>query len=196
MLQQLDLDVLYFFNVTLSSSLLDVVMPFLTNSRNWIPVYALAAIFIIWKHKWRGVRVVVAVAVMVGVANLITNEIIKELIARPRPCAVDALGAHIISWIRLPDGMRYGFSMPSSHAVNNFATAMFFIIILPKRKEIIWSLFGIAFIVGITRLYLGLHYPSDTLAGMLLGIVLGYLFAKADAILEKKYFPNNESLLG
>lgn len=196
MLQQLDLDILYFFNVTLSSSLLDVVMPFLTNSRNWIPVYSLAALFLIWKHKWRGVRVVIAVAVMVGAANLITNVLIKELIARPRPCATDALGGQLIPWIRLPDGMRYGFSMPSSHAVNNFATAMFFIVILPKRKEIIWSLFSIALVVGITRVYLGLHYPSDTIAGMLFGTGLGYLFAKGDAILEKKYFPKNESLLG
>lgn len=196
MFHQLDLDVLYFFNVTLSSSLLDVLMRFLTNSRNWIPVYGLVAIFLVWKHKWRGVRVVVAVTVMVGAANLITNIFIKELIARPRPCATDALGAQIIPWIRLPDGMRHGFSMPSSHAVNNFATAMFFIVILPKRKEIIWSLFSIALIVGITRLYLGLHYPSDTLAGMLFGLGLGYLFAKGDWVLEKKYFPNNESLLG
>lgn len=196
MLQQLDLDVLYFFNVTLSSSLLDTVMPFLTNSRNWIPVYALAAVFLVWKHKWRGVRVVIAVAIMVGAVNLITNVVIKELIARPRPCATDALGNQIIPWIRLPDGMRFGFSMPSSHAVNNFATAMFFIVILPKRKEIIWSLFGIALIVGITRIYLGLHYPSDTIAGMLFGLGLGYLFARVDRVLEKKYFPNNESLLG
>ncbi len=195
MIEQLDLDVLYFFNVTLSSSLLDVVMPFLTNSRNWIPVYALAAIFLVWKYKWRGVRVVVGVAVMVGAANLITNSIIKELIARPRPCATDALGGQIIPWIRLPDGMRHGFSMPSSHAVNNFATAMFFVLIFPKRKLIIWSLFSAALIVGITRLYLGLHYPSDTLGGMLLGIGLGYCFVQGYLFLEKNYFPKNESLL-
>jgi undecaprenyl-diphosphatase len=194
MLQQIDLDVLYFFNVTLSSSLLDVVMPFLTNSRNWMPVYALAAIFLVWKHKWRGVLIVCAVAIMVGAANTITNVVVKEFIERPRPCATDAVGAHIISWIRLPDGMRFGFSMPSSHAVNNFATAMFFFILFPSRKIFLW-LFFTAGIVASTRLYLGLHYPTDTLAGALLGIGLGYVLAKGYLLLEKKYFRTDESLL-
>ena len=188
MFQQLELDILYFFNVTLSSSLLDVVMPFLTNSRNWIPVYSLASIFLVWKYKWRGVRIVFAVAIMVGVANTIPNVLVKEFIERPRPCATDAIGAQIISWIRLPDGMRFGFSMPSSHAVNNFATAMFFFVLFPSRKIFIW-LFITASIVASTRLYLGLHYPSDTLAGAALGVVLGYVFVKGYLLLESKYAP-------
>lgn len=188
MFQQLDLDILYFFNVTLSSSFLDVVVPFLTNSRNWIPVYSLASIFLVWKYKWRGVRIILAIAVMVGVANTITNVLVKEFIERPRPCAVDAMSAQIISWIRLPDGMRFGFSMPSSHAVNNFATAMFFFVLFPSRKVFIW-LFITAAIVACTRLYLGLHYPSDTLVGALFGVLLGCVFAKGYLLLESKYAP-------
>lgn len=186
MLQQLDLDILYFFNVTLSSSFLDVAMPFLTSSRNWIPVYSLAALFLVWKYKWRGVRIVFAIALMVGVANTITNVFVKELIERPRPCATDALGAQMIPWILLPDGMRFGFSMPSSHAVNNFATAMFFFVLFPTRKVFLW-LFITASIVASTRLYLGLHYPTDTLAGAILGVALGYVFAKGYTLLESKY---------
>jgi len=194
MLQQIDLDILYFFNVTLSSSFLDVAVPFLTNSRNWIPVYSLAALFLVWKYKWRGVRIVCAVAIMVGAANTITNVLVKEFIERPRPCATDAVGAYIISWIRLPDGMRFGFSMPSSHAVNNFATAMFFFILFPSRKIFLWF-FIVATIVASTRLYLGLHYPSDTLAGAIMGIGIGYVFAKGYLLLEKKYFSRDEPLL-
>jgi undecaprenyl-diphosphatase len=187
MLQQLDLDVLYFLNHTIASGFLDASMVFITNSRNWVPVYLLVSIWLVWKFRWKGFRTVLAVAVMVGVANTITNVVVKELIERSRPCAVDGFGAQIVNWIRLPDGMRHGFSMPSSHAVNNFAAAMFFYLVFPSRKSAVW-LFTIAAIVALTRPYLGLHYPSDTLAGMVFGVLLGYYFAKLYLVIEEKYF--------
>lgn len=194
MIEELDLEILYFFNVTLSSSFLDTAMTFLTNLRNWIPVYSLAAFFLVWKYKWRGVRVVLASALLVGVVNIITNVFIKEFFERSRPCATDAVGAQIVGWIRLPDGMRHGFSMPSSHAVNNFAIAIFFSIVFSTRKVMGW-VFTIALIVALTRLYLGLHYPSDILAGIIFGIALGYYFAKGYIFLEGKYFRGDELLL-
>jgi undecaprenyl-diphosphatase len=84
--------------------------------------------------------------------------------------------------------------MPSSHAVNNFAIAIFFSIVFSTRKVMGW-VFTIALIVALTRLYLGLHYPSDILAGMTFGIALGYCFAKGYIFLEGKYFRGDELLL-
>lgn len=189
MLEQAELDVLYFFNVTLSSSALDAVMSFLTNSRNWIPVYVLASLLLVWKYKRSGVLVVVTVALLVGTSNLLTNTALKEIIGRPRPCATDAFGRQIISWIRLPDGMRHGYSMPSSHAVNNFAVAAFFMFFFRKNTSLVYVLVCSAIIVSITRLYLGLHYPSDTFVGAVFGTILGVSFAKLLVFVQKKYFP-------
>jgi undecaprenyl-diphosphatase len=188
MLLNIDLDILYFFNQTLSADWLDSVMIFLTNPRSWIPVYALAAIFLVWKYKWRGVRMVVAVALLIGITNTVTNAFIKDWIGRPRPCSVDAAGKPIVEWLRLPNGERGGCSLPSSHAVNNFATAMFFLIVF-RKKSLGIILFIAAFIVSLTRIYLGLHYPSDMFAGAILGVALGYLLAKLYHIIEEKYFP-------
>jgi undecaprenyl-diphosphatase len=188
----LDENILYFFNRTLSTDWLDLAMKFVTNSRNWIPFYGLVAIGFVWRYKWEGFRIVVAAAVLIGLANMLTNVLLKEIFMRPRPCAEVAPGIRLLDWVRLPDGMRYGFSMPSSHAVNNFAGAMFFSLLFPKRLTII-LLFVAAFVVAMTRVYLGLHYPSDTLAGALIGIAIGYLFVKGYAKVEKKYFWGKES---
>lgn len=187
MLLNLDLDILYFFNQTLSADWLDSVMIFLTNPRNWIPVYALASIFLVWKYKWRGVRIIIAVAVLVGITNTITNVFVKEWIGRPRPCATNALGMPIIDWLRLPCGGRVGWSMPSSHAVNNFAVAMFFTLVI-RKKSLTITLFIAAFIVSSTRLFLGLHYPTDIVAGAAMGVAFGFVFAKLYCIIEERYF--------
>ena len=106
---QLDQDILYFFNQTIASSALDTIMIFVTNVRYWIPVYIIASIIFIWRYKWHGVRIVITVALMVTAADMLTNQVIKQWIARPRPCSVDAAGVPIISWLRLPDGGRGGF---------------------------------------------------------------------------------------
>jgi undecaprenyl-diphosphatase len=131
---------------------------------------------------------VVAVALLIGITNTVTNAFIKDWIGRPRPCSVDAAGKPIVEWLRLPNGERGGCSLPSSHAVNNFATAMFFLIVF-RKKSLGIILFIAAFIVSLTRIYLGLHYPSDMFAGAILGVALGYLLAKLYHIIEEKYFP-------
>jgi len=184
---QIDLDILYFFNVTLSVRWLDPVMIYLTNLQHWLPVYILAFGFVIYKFKWQGVRMVVACLLLVGVTDFITNRFIKEVIARPRPCSLIVDPSGLYSWIRTPDGPRLGFSFPSSHAVNNFAGVVFFVLLFPKKKKLLW-LFVPATVVSITRIYLGLHYPSDILGGMLIGAAFGWLFAILYKTIDKRFF--------
>ncbi len=183
----LDLNILYFFNVTLSAPWLDLVMIYLTNLQHWLPVYILALTFLIWKFKWRGVRMVLACIILVGAADLFTNRVIKELIARPRPCSLITDPSGLYSWIRTPDGVRWGLSFPSSHALNNFAGVVFFILLFPKNKKLLW-LFVPAIIVGLTRIYLGLHYPSDVLGGMVIGAAFGWGFEVLYKIVEENFF--------
>lgn len=185
----LDLDILYFFNVTLSAPWLDSVMIYLTNLQHWLPVYILAFSFLIFKYKWHGVRMVVACILLVGVADFVTNKFIKELVARPRPCSLINDPSGLYSWIRTPDGIRLGYSFPSSHAVNNFAGVVFFILLFPTNRKLLW-LFVPATIVTLTRPYLGLHYPSDVLGGIVIGTAMGWVFAigykKAENFIVKK----------
>ncbi len=186
----LDLNILYFFNVTLSALWLDSVMTYLTNLQHWLPVYILAFGYLIFKFRWQGVRMVIACLLLVGTADFVTNRFIKEVVARPRPCSLINDPSGLYSWIRTPDGPRVGLSFPSSHAVNNFAGVVFFVLLFPKKKKLLW-LFVPATIVCFTRIYLGLHYPSDVLGGMIIGAAFGWIFVLLYKKVDEKFFSGN-----
>jgi undecaprenyl-diphosphatase len=79
------------------------------------------------------------------------------------------------------------FSFPSSHAVNNFAVAMFFGILFPNYRKLLLIIAGV---IAFSRPYVGVHYPSDIIGGGLYGALIGFLFAliirKIDGMIEKK----------
>ncbi len=93
----------------------------------------------------------------------------KEFFERARPC-------NALSDVLTPLGCTGSYSFPSNHAINNFAAAAFFSKLFPKYKII---LFVSASLVAISRVYLGLHYPSDIIAGAAIGMIFGYIFALA-----------------
>lgn len=108
---------------------------------------------------------------------LLGNVIIKNLVARPRPFAVDASVMLLI-----PQPGEYSF--PSGHTLNGF-TAATVIFLYYKKTGVFALLFAGA--IAFSRMYLFVHYPTDILAGLLLGIadaVVAYLIAKA--IMKKK----------
>jgi undecaprenyl-diphosphatase len=179
----LDLDILYFFNRTIASESLDPIVVALTTFKTWIPIYVVAAGLAIYFKKWEGVRIVICTIVLAGVLDLSTNRILKPLVARERPCNVQPA----IEWLRLPNGPRSGYGFPSSHAVNNFGAAVFLIVLFSNRKWI-YSLLLVAAIVAATRMYLGLHYPSDTISGAILGAFIGFWWAKLYIWFEKRFF--------
>lgn len=100
-----------------------------------------------------------AVVVAVILSDLACARVLKPMFARARPCAE-------WSWIAAPFGCGPSFSMPSCHSMNIFALAM--VINRP------WA-FALALVVALTRTIAGVHYPSDLLAGAVLGIAIGWV---------------------
>jgi undecaprenyl-diphosphatase len=182
---QLDLSVLHAINIGLASSWLDWLMPKFTSVGYWLPVYIFAGILLIRNYRWRGVRMLVGVLLLVAFGDQLLQQVVKPLFDRLRPCADAPGGGHVVAWIRLPIGARLGPSFPSSHALNNFAVAVFFVRIFPTYRYHFLILI-LAALVAISRLYLGLHYPSDVLGGAVLGSVLGFVFAILYQKLERK----------
>ena len=180
-----DLAVLYFFNQTIASPTMDTFMGVLTNVQYWYPVYVLGGLYLIYRYKWHGLRMVVAALLLVLLTDSLNHYVLKSLVDRVRPCAELATGGHVVPWIRLPIGPRSDPSFPSSHALNNFAVAAFLGIIGPGKKFGRW-LYPIAFIISIGRIYEGVHYPSDVVGGAVIGITLGFLFAMFFEFVEER----------
>ena len=172
----IDLTVFYFFNHTLSSGFLDKFFSMISNVNNWYIAYVILLGISFFKGGRKGKIAVLGVIILIIVTDQTGAHLIKELVRRIRPCnaLTDAL---------TPLGCTGSYSFPSNHALNNFAAATFYYRLFPKLK---WVLFFTASLVAISRVYMGLHYPSDILGGAILGSVFGFIFAQIVLHLEKK----------
>ena len=131
-------------------------------------------------------RIGLASAIALSLSGLITNLTIKNLVDRTRPY-VSIKGLEPLG--ELPTDS----SFPSGHSSAAFAAAIAIFIALPwimekKKAHLIGVLFIVlASLIAVSRLYLGVHYPSDVLVGVILGIIYGIIGAKLSKIIFKKY---------
>lgn len=117
-----------------------------------------------------------------AIGDLVSSRIIKPAVARIRPCNDINLTHEIIH--RVPCGS--GYSFPSAHATNHFAIAVFLIVIFYDRwKPILPIGIAWAFIISFAQIYVGVHYPLDTLAGALLGTIVGLFTSKIYQKIQK-----------
>ena len=185
-LHQFDIQILYFFNQTLSSPALDRFFSIITNVNNWFIAYIILLLISFTKGGLKGKIAVLGVILLIIFTDQLSYKILKEFFQRPRPCIA-------LSGIITPIGCSGTWSFPSNHAVNNFAAATFYYFLFPKLK---WSLFITATLVSISRVYLGLHYPSDIVGGAVIGSLIGYLFAlvalKTVSVINKQRIKKNK----
>jgi membrane-associated phospholipid phosphatase len=109
-------------------------------------------------------------------STLLANGL-KIVIKRPRPFET-------YPDIIYKKGKGGGYSFPSGHTTTAFATATSLSMAFPKWYVIIPS-YSYALAVGYSRMYLGVHYPTDVIAGMLLGIGTSFVMFKADKFFNK-----------
>jgi undecaprenyl-diphosphatase len=177
-----------------NSSWADAVMATLSNKLVWIPGYLILAFVLFWRRG--GAHFLLAAAVFIPVIILsdqVASGLLKGWIARPRPCHV----AELKEWLHLVDykcGGPYGFV--SSHAANFFALATY--VGWHLKPRIPWLplfLFTVAALVGYSRIYLGVHYPSDVLVGALVGMMSGTLGILLFRFLSRKLnFPQTNHI--
>ena len=165
-----DLSLLRFFNSG-NSVYFDALVPMLTSGLTWIPLYIALFYLVVKNHETMAkIGLIVATAVVcVCLAGGIGDFIVKPMVGRLRPCNDPMVKAQL----NLVAGtLSESYSFFSSHAANTFSLAMFFSLLVRDRLFTI-VMFLWALLNCWTRLYLGVHYPSDILCGMLYGSFVG-----------------------
>ena len=159
----IELNILDWFQ-TLHTPFLDNLMVFITSLGNAGIIWIVMTIVFLLIPKMRKTGAVMAVALIIDL--LLCNVILKNLVARTRPYDVNTGVQLLVS--RLHD-----YSFPSGHTAAAFAsvTALY----LAGEKKLRKPVLVLACLIGISRLYLYVHYPTDVLGGVLAGAISGYL---------------------
>ncbi len=167
-LDKLDTSIFFIINRDLQNPFFDWLMPFVTNKENWYPLFLIIIVGLLWKGGKKG-RIAVALLIPVIVlSDQISASLIKPFFDRMRPCEA----FRDLNMVHMLIGLKTSPSFPSSHAANSFAAATFFGHYYPRFK---WIYFAIAAVIAYSRVYVGVHYPLDVLAGAILGAACAML---------------------
>ncbi len=172
LLWNLDLTVFKFINQTLSIDWLDQMTPFLTNLDDylWMKIALPLLIFFFFfkKYKRTGITYFLFLILSVSMSDFIGGKI-KKIVLRPRPFQV------IETQTILKAQAKENRSFYSNHSSNNFTAATYLTAFFPGGQI---YFFAIATTIALTRVHVGVHYPSDILAGALMGLIWGLIFSR------------------
>ncbi|WP_445716334.1 phosphatase PAP2 family protein [Flavobacterium sp.] len=153
----------------------DPIMYWASHKWFWLPFYAFLIFVLIKEFKKKSVYVLLAIGFLITICDQTASHLIKNLVKRLRPSHEPSL-QNLIHLSEAGPGGQYGFI--SSHSANAFGLVTFLILLLPKKYNwlkitlVLWAI-----LVAYSRIYNGVHYPSDVIVAMFLGILYGYLVA-------------------
>jgi len=172
-----DVALFFFVNHSLQCGLLDWLMPIVTNQRNWFPLFAAVYVWLWWKGGKTGRTAALLIIPVILLSDQIAAFVLKPYFQRLRPCVA-------LEGVNMILGKSTSFSFPSNHAANSFAAAALFTHFYPHQRG---PLYACAFLSGFSRIYLGLHYPSDVAGGALFGMLCAWLVLKTHQIVLQRY---------
>ena len=202
-LQTLDASLFLFLNRSLVNPFFDRLMPILSNNAWFIPLAVALGLAVLCFGSARMRLCAVMMLLVVALGEPLVVNTVKHVAARPRPYSTlpEARQFGIVGKGYVPPNPNAGgtdmaadrggrTSMPSAHAANWFAMTM--IAFLFYRRSL-WFMLPLALAVSFSRIYNGVHYPGDVLAGAILGagyaVALAVLVETAWQWAGKKWFP-------
>jgi len=173
---KIDTSLFFLLNFKAQNCVFDLLMPILTNLDYWrIPLILLAIFLLVFGEK-RGRTIVLLLVVGITLSDQVCNNLLKPLVGRIRPC-------NVLENVHLLVNCTKAFSFPSSHATNIFTGMILFSFVYPKLRV---ALLTIATLVAYSRVYVGVHYPFDVVAGIILGILCALIIIVLFKLLSRK----------
>lgn len=171
----IELKILDWFQ-TLHTPVLDKFMTSVTKLGNAGIFWIILTVLFLLIPKMRKTGVVMAAALIIDL--LLCNVLLKNFVARTRPYDVNTGIQLLVAKLR-------DYSFPSGHTAASFAsaTALYF----AGEKKLWKPALMLACLIAVSRLYLYVHYPTDVLGGVVIGIIAGYLGYRLVKVLEDKF---------
>lgn len=164
----IDRCILEFIQTYMHTPFLDKVMPLTTKLGNFGTIWIVISLILILSKKYRKAGILAIYSLLI--AAILGEGIIKNIIARPRPF-MKMLDIDLL----IPKPTSYSF--PSGHTASSIAAAMAYAKMI-EDKRIVIALVLLACTIAFSRLYLMVHYPTDILGGIVLGVLSSKLAYK------------------
>ena len=179
-LNNIDTTLFLTINGSFSHRGLDHFFMIATEPMYYVLPVAAAVLFFLKTNRKKTLVVVALAVITVVLTDTLCDQILKPFFNRPRPCHPDLMvqGARCIA------GVKTSLSFPSAHAMNIFAQATLFAFLFPAKSVFF---FGFALIIGISRIYLGFHFPLDVVGGALIGSAIAGGVYGMYVFLKKRY---------
>ena len=166
--QVVDIDTDIFLSINrMHSPFFDYFMSAYSGKWIWVPMYAA-----IWYVMLRNFHCMIGLALVITIADQTGATLIRPYVERLRPANLENPISNMVHIVNGYRGGRYGF--PSCHAANTFGLA-FFIWFLFRKRWLTVFIMGWALLTCYSRIYLGVHFPGDLLAGTLIGLIAAYI---------------------
>ena len=172
-IKQIDTELLIFLN-NLGNKSWDPLWVSITDKFTFLPLFILIIFFLFKKNGTKGLLVILLfISVLILFTDQFTN-VVKDFTQRLRPCRLDELQG-LLRDIDIRCG-KYGFF--SAHAANSISVTIFIINCVDESVKKFLKLVLILWVMifSYSRIYLGVHYPLDTVFGLSFGIFSGFLF--------------------
>jgi len=146
---------------------------FVTKIEHWIPLYMLF-FFLFWKKlsRKKALLATLSTLFLMGITLGLTS-LVKNSVARIRPSNEPDFNGLVKVLQENPD-----FSFFSGHSAVSFAVSVFVILILKPHTKGVWLILIWPFLFALSRIFVGVHYPSDLLVGAIIGILLAVISRK------------------